>query len=95
MSRQDRCDQAAHPLDERNWHGESTREFISKWSARAHQESDGARHRALSGEVRLHDTASAPEPPRNRFVGDRRAEALADKNFAGNSNYMPGTRRQA
>jgi hypothetical protein len=95
MTRQSRLQEYANPTRPENWNGESTKEYIGRWSERAHAESDGHKHRAKSGAMELPDTAQAPQAARPRFIADPRAEAKADKNFSGSDSYMPGTRRTA
>jgi hypothetical protein len=95
MSRQSRLREYAKPTREANWCGESSESSIDRWSQRAHEESDGHRHRAKSGkmelpstgEMKLHDTAA----PR---VADPRKVAKADLNHEG-SSYMKSIRRNA
>jgi hypothetical protein len=99
MSRQERIKRAADPSDPRNWDGRSNKEAIDRWSERAHKESDGARHRALSGDVRLpptggemnvHSTSRA-----GHMQGDPYERAKADKNHDDKlSDYMKGLRRE-
>jgi hypothetical protein len=99
MSKQSRIDSYANPSSREHWHGESTAANISRWSERAHAESDGARHRAstrsepvlpdLGGKVRVHDTNVRPGS------GETAREiAMRDLNHdRRNTSYMPGVRR--
>jgi hypothetical protein len=86
------------PLDKSHWQGASRgMEDIDRWSQRASENSDGWKHRAMSGEIELpptgrqietRDTAMAPRVPRNA----NRAMVNADMNDVG-SSFMPGVRR--
>jgi hypothetical protein len=93
MSRQERIKQYSQPASKVWWDGRSNKEAIDRFAERAHRESDSARHRALSGEIRLpptdnmnlHDTAARPRGDGN----DARAKAKADLNHdvAGDTAY--------
>jgi hypothetical protein len=98
MSRKERLERYANPSDPRNWDGRSCyKENIDRWSERAHQESDGARHRASTrkepelpstGEMNVHSTHVRP--------GDQRKEAKADRNHVDKlTEYMRGVKRES
>jgi hypothetical protein len=95
MPKQPRLDEYANPTSEKWWCGESTKEYIRDWSERAHRESDSHLHRAKSGPVELPTTGEVNLHPTAGRSGDQRAQAKADRNFAGSDSYMPGVRRTA
>lgn len=74
--------------------GESTKKNIEFWSNRAHENSDGHRHRASNGPMDLPDTAESagrvtkPEP-------HTREKAKADLNNVGETDYYAKVRRGA
>jgi hypothetical protein len=95
MSREKRLKEYADPMRPENWCGASTKEYIGRWSDRAHEESDSYKHRAKSN-MELPDTFSRQGPdPHTGRSGDQRAQAKADKNTAGQSDYMRGLKREA
>jgi hypothetical protein len=93
MSREDRIREYRNPTSKVWWDGRSNKEAIDRFAERAHKESDGARHRALSGEVRLpetgnlglHNTDARPTGDGN----DARKRAKSDMNHdvAGDTAY--------
>lgn len=93
--RQDRLNKYAKPLDPSHLHGESCNEYIKVFSDRAHQLSDGHRHRAKSGAMELPTTGEMNLHPTAGRAGDQREIAKSDKNFVGTKDYMPGVRRNA
>jgi hypothetical protein len=100
MSRQERITRAANPSDPRNWDGRSNKEAIARWSERAHQDSDGARHRASTrkepelpstGEMNVHSTHRA-----GHMQGDPYAMARGDLNHDNKlTEYLKGIRRES
>jgi hypothetical protein len=100
MSRQKRIEEYANPSSKVWWDGRSNREAISRWSERAHQESDGARHRASkrkepelpsTGEMNVHSTHRA-----GHMQGDPYARARGDLNHNNKlSGYLKGVRRES
>jgi hypothetical protein len=97
MSKTSRIKEISDPAGKEWWDGRSNKEAISRWSERAHRESDGARHRASSGEVKLPSTGeershSTSQPAGHR--GDFYERARRDLNHdLRNDAYMPGVRR--
>jgi hypothetical protein len=101
-NREERIRMYRNPSDPKWWDGRSCyQENIDRWSARAHKESDGAAHRAKSGNVNLpplgsrdgivnHDTAAPPSGM------EARERAKRDMNHdIGATMYMKGVRRNA
>ena len=99
MSREERIKRAANPSDPRNWDGRSNKEAINRWSERAHKESDGARHRASSGDVKLPSTGEMGVHSTSRaghMEGDPYERAKADRNHDDKlTDYMRGLRRES
>jgi hypothetical protein len=97
MSFQERIKKYSRPADPEWWDGRSNKEAISRWSERAHRESDGAAHRALSGEVRLPETGDvhlhATAAHRRGDGNDARAKAKADLNHRLDYDYLKKVRR--
>jgi hypothetical protein len=98
MSRQDRLKECSNPMHGPQGAGRDQAN-IDAWSDRATANSQIA-PRASSGKMKLPSTGKAMatrdtsmKPYRAR--GDARAAAKADKNFAGDSSYLPGLRRNA
>jgi hypothetical protein len=90
-SRTDRLKDYANPTNSKNWCGESTKEYVARWSARASANSQLA-PRAKGGEIELPDTSESPAVTHPRFTGDARAEGKQG-NFAGSSPFAKGVRR--
>jgi hypothetical protein len=96
MSKTSRIKEYSRPADSVWWDGRSNKEAIARWSERAHRESDGAAHRALSGDVRLPTTGeerlhSTSQPAGHR--GDFYDRAKADKNHRLDYDYLKNVRR--
>jgi hypothetical protein len=100
MSRIDRLREYARPASPKNWCGASRDEkYIDRWSERAHQESDGYKHRASDGPMELPDTGKMKlrETSMRPLVRDAdrvERDARADLNHVG-SLYMRYVRRNA
>ena len=95
MSRMKRLSEYADPSHSK-WRGQSTAENISRWSERAHQESDGARHRAKGGSTELPTTGPVKLHETHVRAGVMRDEAKADKNHVDKlTEYMRGVRRES
>jgi hypothetical protein len=92
-----RLEDYSRPASDVWWDGRSNEKAIERWSERAHQESDGARHRASTrkepelpstGEMNVHSTHGR--------AGDQRAAAKSDKNHVDKlSMYMRGIKRES
>jgi hypothetical protein len=96
MSRMKRLQEYADPSHSK-WRGQSTAENISRWSERAHQESDGARHRASTRkEPELPSTGPVNVHSTHVRAGDPRGTAKADKNHVDKlTEYMRGVKRES
>jgi hypothetical protein len=74
------------------WRGQSTKENIGRWSERAHKESDGARHRAQSGEIELPTGSMRDSYPGSAKSGeDARRIAKAEVNHSGRDSSYDAT----
>ena len=100
-NRIDRLKEYARPGSPKNWCGESSDpSYLARWSERAHEESDGHKHRASDGpmdlpstgrKMQMRDTAMRPLV---RDADRVERDARADVNHVG-SMYMRNVRRNA
>jgi hypothetical protein len=82
------------PTSEVWWDGRSNEKAIQRWSQRAHELSDGHRHRGSDGPMELPDTNSRQGPdPHTHRSGDQRAQAKADLNHRMDYPYFEKVRR--
>src|SRR5215475_9104589 len=78
------------------WRGQSTSPNITRWSERAAKNSDGADHRASSGDVKLPSTGETKVHSTHAkagHTGDFYEKARRDLNHDTRNPYMPGVRR--
>jgi hypothetical protein len=101
-NRTERLREYARPLRKENWQGAGRDQGnIDRWIARASENSDGADHRASSGEVQLPSTGKRQEsrptkmgPRVPRKINSVMGDARSDVNHFG-SDYMKSIRRDA
>jgi hypothetical protein len=99
MSRQSRIESYGRPASKEWWDGRSNKPAIDRWSERAAKNSDGAKHRASSGDVKLPSTGGMDVHSTHQSAGQRSDpydRARADKNHDDKlSDYLKGVRRES